>query len=107
MRASMFRSKFSIQLSISYDETYKKVAEIIIRSTKELRDSIFLLFNAKIQTNDELPLKYIAQLITTILFFNNAAIFSKRAAVSSLIMRLSTHPAVYVNEGITVFTVYS
>lgn len=42
-----------------------------------------------------------------IVFFNNAAIFSERAAVSSLIVRLSTHRVIYVNEEITAFAVHS
>lgn len=62
MRASMFRSKFSILLSISYDETYENVAEII-GSTKELRDTAFNYLSpghTDKSTDNELSLKHVA-----------------------------------------------
>lgn len=67
MRASMFRSKFSILLSISYDETNENVAGIIIRATKKLRATLFLITDRSTidkSTNNKLLLKYVAQILS-------------------------------------------
>lgn len=75
MRASMFRSKYSILFSISYDES---LAGIIIRLTKKLRAILFLIIyspNIDKSTNNKLSLKYIAQTLSgTTLLFNNATL---------------------------------
>jgi len=99
----MFRSKFSILLSISYVEKYENMTEernIIIRSTKVLRNIVLIIYQLNIDINCKFSLKYNINCNNIIYcFFNNTSIFSRKASVSSLIICLGTHQAIYVNEG--------